>query len=270
MNSLNILSAARLAVAFAALACGAAWAAPPSSTTIADLDLSQAFHTAAPWRLIAVQGAPVDDVVGMGDQVPGAVELCLRAGPSGPCDPQLRAAIPVAIGGELYATPHLLIRADIVWPRGRSGPPLLLVQTGSIQSVDGGRLILTQALRYRRDRPGFQRIYDHVTGSNNNQEVRFIAAGPLRGDIISVEPTQTAPFGFWVTVNALTPAYDYKPVLRYRSATRYGDGNPLAVIDSEMAAIERRLGLWRPGAPLPRPAGACPRPHLVREELWCG
>jgi hypothetical protein len=61
----------------------------------------------------------------------------------------------------------------------------------------------------------------------------------------------------------------FKEVLRYRSATQYGDGNPLAVIDSEMPNMAQRLGLWKPGAPMPLPARACPKPHLVRMALWC-
>jgi hypothetical protein len=123
-------------------------------------------------------------------------------------------------------------------------------------------------LAYRADGDRFERIYERVTGHNNNQEVRYIATGPLKGDIVSVEPTQDAPFGFWVVVNA--PANgSFKEVLRYRSATRYGDGNPLAVIDSEMPNMAQRLGLWKPGTPLPLPTRACPKPHLVRMALWC-
>jgi hypothetical protein len=67
---------------------------------------------------------------------------------------------------------------------------------------------------------------------------------------------------------SLTPGYHYRQVLRYRSATQYGDGNPLAVIDSEMPNILRRLGMWRAGQPLPAPRG-CKRPHLIKDALWC-
>ena len=77
------------------------------------------------------------------------------------------------------------------------------------------------------------------------------------------------PYGYWIVVNSLTPAGNYRQVLRYRSATLYNDGNPLAVIDSEMPNIERRLGLWAPGQPLPTPA-RCAKPRLVKLELWCG
>lgn len=59
-------------------------------------------------------------------------------------------------------------------------------------------------------------------------------------------------------------------VLRYRSATGYQDGNPLGVIDSDLPNIQRRLGLWRAGQPLPVPAQGCATPRLVTMELWCG
>jgi hypothetical protein len=114
------------------------------------------------------------------------------------------------------------------------------------------------------------RVYDHVTGTNNNQEVRYIDAGPLKGDIISAEPTGDAPFAYWVAVNAFAPGHAYRQVLRYRSATRYGDGNPLPVIDLETPNILARLGLWRAGSPLPIPARGCPKPRLAHRELWCG
>jgi hypothetical protein len=86
--------------------------------------------------------------------------------------------------------------------------------------------------------------------------------------MISAEPTNDAPFGFWITVNKLV-GDDYKQALKYRSATRYGDGNTLAVIDSEMPNIEQRLGLWHPGSKLTLPHGQCRNPRLVRGELWC-
>jgi hypothetical protein len=63
-------------------------------------------------------------------------------------------------------------------------------------------------------------------------------------------------------------------VLRYRSATLYNDGNPLAVIESEMPNIERRLGLWKPGQrPYPNFGSndkPCLRPDAMSSRLWCG
>ena len=138
-----------------------------------------------------------------------------------------------------------------------------------MHSGDGDQLVLTQALTYRRATNKFLQVLRVTTGENNNQETRYVDSGPLQGDIVSVELTQNAPYGYWVSVNALVPAYTYKQVLRYRSVTRYNDGNTLAVIDSEMPSIQWRLGAWHPGKPLPLPAKGCAMPHLIGMELWC-
>ena len=204
-----------------------------------------------------------------GDKVPAAIELCLRAAAGGPCDAQLQQKLRTLPDDDLFAEPHSLNAMRIVRPRGPSSRPLLLVETASLHSGNGDQLVLLQALAYDPAADRFRRVYRRLTGRNNNQEVRYIGSGPLAGDIISAEPTEDAPFAFWITVNALSPAYAYAEALRYRSATRYADGNPLAVIDSEMPAIQQRLGLWRPGAPLPLPTSKCKKPHLVRMELWC-
>lgn len=94
--------------------------------------------------------------------------------------------------------------------------------------------------------------------------------------MITAEPDDHAPYGYWIVVERFSPGgVSYRHVLRYRSATLYNDGNPLAVIDSEMFNIERKLGLWRPGQPLPAPRKgpadrACLTPVLRHTEIWCG
>jgi len=242
-----------------------------TSSVISNIDLSKPFSTVEPWRFIANQGPPVAAAdTASGGEEPGSIQLCLQATPSAPCDPQLLNALRDGSGADDFFTqPHYLNEAKIVYPRGSIDPPLLFVQTASLHAGNGSQLVLTQALSYEKSQKQFVRVYQYPTGTNNNQEVRFIDTGSLRGDIISVDPTENAPYGFWVTVNVLTPQYTYEKTLRYRSATHYGDNNPLAVIDSEMPNIEQHLGYWKPGMPLPLPAGACPRPHLIRMELWC-
>lgn len=90
-------------------------------------------------------------------------------------------------------------------------------------------------------------------GRNNNQEARFVENGPLLGSVIVSYPTDDAPFTYFVEVYKRVSDSDYSQVLRYRGNTRYGDGNPLAVIDSEMPETLRRLGLWKEGDALPVP-----------------
>jgi hypothetical protein len=236
---------------------------------VADIDLSKAFVTPEKWRFLATQGRPVPDLVYPGQQIPGLINFCLRASAAGACHADILATPrPEATVDYKFYEPHYLREARLVYPNGASRPPLLLVQSASGQGGDGDQLVFTQLLAYRSGR--FERVYAQATGHNNNQDVRYVNSGPVKGSVIFAEPTCCgAPFGFWVTVSRLTPDYVYKTVLRYRSATRYNDGNSLAVIDSEMPNIQKRLRLWKKGSPLPLPAGPCPKPRLSKMELWC-
>jgi hypothetical protein len=254
------------ALALAALvASGAALAdpAPAPPTQIAKIELAKAFGARSPWRLVATQGPPTEDYGG--DPAPGAIQFCLQKG-AGPCAMDLTP--PLTASGPGW-DPHYLTLAKPVYPKGAGAPPLLMLVTASLHAGDGGQLVATQLFSYDRAGDRFERVFARSVGTNNNEEVRFVTSGPLAGDIVSAEPTQNAPYGYWIEVDALTPTVGYKQVLRYRSATHYGDGNRLAVIDSELPNTLQRLGKWKPGEPLPLPAGACPKPHLVQGELWC-
>lgn len=253
---------AALAVALLVVSAGARAAAPK---VVADIDLSGPFAARSPWHAVVTQGPEEPDSYALdgSSQIPGELKLCVRKAPAAACDP----AIITMPRPDWEA--HYLDAAKLVYPRGRKAAPLLLLQTASMHAGNGNQSVFTRLLAYRRPLDRFVPIFQHETGRNNNEEVRFIDAGALRGSMISVEPTQDKPFGYWVTVSKLQADYSYHQVMRYRSATHYGDGNPLAVIDSEMPNIQRRLSLWRPGAPLPLPARKCPKPHLVRTVLWC-
>lgn len=241
-----------------------AHAAPTPSTVLSDIDLSKPFATRSPWRLVVTQGPEVPDSYALDtSMIPGEITLCVRKAPMGPCDPGI-----ITMPRRDWEA-HYLNAAKLVYPRGASAPPLMLVQTASMHAGNGNQSVFTRLLGYRRQIDRFIPVYQHETGRNNNEEVRFIDAGPIRGSVISAEPTDDKPFGYWVTVNQLGSSDLYRPVLRYRSATHYGDGNPLAVIDSEMPNILRRLRLWRPGKRLPTPAKGCAKPHLVNTALWC-
>ncbi len=241
-----------------------------TSSVISNIDLSKPFSTGEPWRFIASQGPSVsgNETVSGGEE-PGRIQLCLQATPSASCDPQLLTALRADSSDDYFAQPHYLKTVKIVYPRGTTGKPFLFVKTGSLYSGDGDQVVLTQVLTHENSQKPFVRVYQYAAQRNNNEEVRYISIGRLRGDIISVDPTGNAPYGYWVTVNVLTPQYTYKTLPRYQSATRYSDRNPLAVIDSEMPNIEQRLGYWKPGMPLPLPSGPCPRPRLIHMEFWC-
>ncbi len=254
----------------AALSFGAAVAEQPARSTRAaptSIALSKPFGAPPGWRLIARQGPEVPDPLGGADDTaPGAIAVCISPDDGRTCRPTLDGLLVVGGKADLFAQPHFLNDARIVHPR--AGRPLLLLQFASLHSGDGDQRVATTALAYDRSRDAFAPVFEQRTGHNNNQEVRYIATGPLRGAIVSAEPTSDAPFGFWIAVNTIA-GDRYREVLRYRSATRYNDGNTLAVIDSEMPNLEQRLGLWHAGLKLPLPAGPCPQPHLIKQELWC-
>lgn len=259
---------ARMVLKLAAIAA----LSPPIATSAQDspptsIDLSGPFATRGHWRFTATQGAPVPDPTGFEENlVPGPIHLCLSADLGKTCSPDVQHALGTD-PDDLFSEPHYLETARVVHPDGKRA--LLLLQVASVHSTNGDQVKATLALSYHRrdDRFGF--AFLKRTRRNNNQEIRYVEAGPLRGAIITAEPTSDAPYAYWITVDRPGPTLSYRQVLRYRSATHYGDGNPLAVIDSEMPAIQRRLGLWLPGMPLPLPPGPCARPHLVGQELWC-
>jgi len=256
-----------------AIAALAALAATTGNATAAEkristLDLSKAFATRSPWHFNAVQGPDTTDTPSAEGQEPGPIRLCISMDGGQSCRPDLNgvlAAPSEAVGGT-FSQAHYLGEPVIVHPAGDA--TLLRIDVGSLHAVDGDQLHGVVLLSYDRAADTFRVAYRHVAGHNNNQEIRYIDGGALRGAVISAEPTQDAPFGYWVTVSRFG-GNTYSQALRYRSATRYGDSNPLAVIDAEMPDIQRRLGLWHSGQPLPLPEKGCSRPHLLRGALWC-
>lgn len=240
-----------------------------------ELDLGKTFHTRSPWRFVVTEGPPTKDY-GEND-APGTLTLCLRKSSAGPCvsEPVTPPVRKTTLDDPIAWEPHYLFTAKVVYPHGPNFAPLLLIVTGSLTSGDGDQIVSTQLVTYDADRDAFRRVYGKSTGHNNNQEIRFITDGPLQGSVITAEPQDHLPYGYWVTVNKPGPAGAYREVLRFGSATRYNDGNPLAVIDAEMPNIERRLGLWKPGEPIPTPKAGrngkpCLKPTLRHDELWCG
>ncbi|SEN11995.1 hypothetical protein SAMN05192583_2096 [Sphingomonas gellani] len=248
-----------------ALAASVALGAPTSTKTIADLDLARPFAARSPWRFTATQGPPVEGL--SGEPQDGKINLYISNDKGRSCAAGLADSLVLRAGPDLFSEPHFLDKALLVHPGDTT--TLLLVQIASQPAMNGDQRTATLLFGYDRAADRVSRVYAHVTGRNNNQEVRYVTRGSLRGAVISAEPTSDAPFAFWVTVDRFVRPGRYKQVLRYRSATTYGDGNRLAVIDSEMPNIVRQLGLWRQGQPLPLPDGGCARPHLERGALWC-
>jgi hypothetical protein len=217
----------------------------------------------------AVQEPDVKDPLPMSDSAPGAIRLCIQLNNQSSCAPAIRDPLARDADRDVFSESHFLETAEVVYPRGTVNPALLHLQVGSFYSGDGDQRKSSDFVAYNARSRRFDVVFHHQLGGNHNEEVRFISSGPLKGSIVTVDSPYGPPFSYLVTVNRLTSDYHYRQVLRYRSATRYNDGNPLAVIDSEMPNILRRLDFWHPRNPLPLPKSGCAHPHLVKTELWC-
>jgi len=235
-----------------------------SADIVARLDLTRSFQTRTRWTFVAAilpgshfSGAEPGPVDG------GALAQCFVDNSI----PHCRYGTPKK-DFDWFSTPIELYSAQVVFRGANSTRPLLMITTGSAHGGDGSHSVFTELFAYDRRLNEFRSVFSDVTGSNNNQKTRFIDEGPLRGDVIVDDPTSSPPFGYWISVYTWNAKSGYSLALRYRSATHYGDGNHLPVIDSEMAGILRRMGLWRPGDPLTAPPG-CSHPVLRHGEEWC-
>jgi hypothetical protein len=251
---------------FLALTALATSARADDGTPFPKLDLTGPFGTASRWTLTATRGAPMPDPSGLDTSIPGVITLCLRTSARPGCARDLLDTPPIQSGDDpAWSTTRQVDRVAILsLPVGKR----LLVETSGPHSANDSHWRLTQVLAYDRGEDRFQSLFARTVGSNNNQEIRVIEHGSLAGDIVTAEPTSDAPYGYWITVvgQTSTTSTTYRPRLRFRSATHYGDGNPLAVIDAEMLGILRRLGKPHP---LPSASRACPIPHLHEGALWC-
>jgi hypothetical protein len=168
--------------------------------------------------------------------------------------------------------PFEVLQTQIVRsPRDGIGP-MLMVRTCGLTAFNGDCGVVTTLYRYDKARDQFALIFENVTWRNQNQETRFIEAGPLRGAMIAATPGSNQPYTYWVDVYRQEESGAYARALRYRGKTRYADGNPLAVIDSEMPEILRRLGKWKQGDPLPVPPqlpDRCTSIYLEGTVEWC-
>jgi hypothetical protein len=167
---------------------------------------------------------------------------------------------------------YQVFASDVVLAGPEKTLPLLRTKTCGTSGANGNCDVSTLLLAYDGSADRFRVVFYNFLGRNNNEEARFIENGPLRGHVIVVYPTRNAPFTYFVEVYKQVSGGQYSQVLNYRGNTRYGDGNLLAVIDSEMPETLRRLGLWKDGDPLPLPPRlprGCGSLVMHKGVAWC-
>jgi hypothetical protein len=247
-----------------------------SSKVIVHLDLTQTFQTKSRWSLVVAKQPDEESSVedGGGNRI-GAISLCFVENDEPDCSEEMflakyREEKVSFVSGE--PTFHELIASDIVF----SGPgrtlPLVRIESCMNRGANGNCGVSTFLFAYDRKSERFRVVFFKITGRNNNEETRVVENGLLLGSVIVAYPTSDAPFTYFVEVYKRTSDSEYSLALRYRGHTGYGDGNPLAVIDSEMPETLRRLGLWKTGDALPVPPRmprACTRLVMLKNVEWC-
>ena len=223
----------------------------PSGQALQTLYLSKVFKTKSNWVVTISQ-----DDRGSAD-FDGPFHVCFfRDGTNAWCEADYYNG-----GAEL----------SVVHPRSVSAA--LLAMKAAYIPGGSGAPVDTAVWTYRADRDTFERIFFHTSNLSDNEETRVVAKGPLAGYIVADTPNPRWPYPYDITVYRLSAARRYAAMLHYRSNTRFGDGNGLAVIDAEMPEIERLLNLRKPDDPLPRPlylASHCKTPTLRKGAEWCG
>jgi hypothetical protein len=242
-------------------------------TVIMHLDLTKAFGTSTPWSFVAAQAAPMREPHAQ-ENSPGEIALCLVHGVVPDCDgPRFLSLSRVRVNGWRNDIDNYhALEAKILFAGETAHRPLLVLTAKSVPSGDGDQLVSTFVLGYERRADRFVGLFANAVGKNNNQATRVVEAGKLAGDIVVAEPTDNAPYTYYITVYRQADAGPHVPLLHYRGRTEYGDGNPLPVIDSEMPEMLKRLHLWHDGDPLPVPPVLPPQCHsleLRRRVEWC-
>jgi len=247
-----------------------------NSKVIVHLDLTRTFQTKSRWSLVIAKQPDEESSVedGGGNRI-GAVSLCFVENDEPDCSEEMflakyREAKVSFFPGE--PTFHELIASDIVFAGPARTLPLLMIKSCMNRGANGNCGVSTFLFAYDQKADKFRVVFFNITGRNNNEETRFVESGPLLGTVIVAYPTTDAPFTYFVEVYKRIPDNEYSLLLKYRGNTRYGDGNPLAVIDSQMPETLRRLGLWKTGNALPVPPRippGCTRLAMRKGVEWC-
>ena len=247
-----------------------------NSKVITHLDLTQVFHTKSRWSLVAAKQPDEESSVedGLGERI-GAVYFCFVENGQPDCSEEMFLAkyreqkISFRPGEEPF---YEVFASDVVFSGRDKTLPLLRIKGCTNHGANGSCGVSTFLFDYDRKADRFRVVFSNMTGRNNNQETRFIANGPLLGAVIVADPADDPPFTYFVEVHKRSSDGAYSRVLRYRGHTGYGDGNSLAVIDSEMPETLRQLGLWKAGDALPVPPRmprGCARLVMRKSVEWC-
>jgi hypothetical protein len=232
------------------------------------LSLTEPFKASSRWELVATKETNLQDEL----IDPNPVTICFVRSDVPDCSEKRLFPISDGIADNQGRLFHDFLEARVVYASADRSAPLLLLKACSMAGFNGNCGIYTFLFAYDHSRDHFYLAFNDIVPRNLNGTTRFVEAGPLRGDVVSATPTSNAPYGYFVSVYRSDESGHYVQILRYRSKTHYNDGNRLSVVDSDMPEILFRLGLWKPGDPLPIPfvkPDNCTKLSLIKGEEWC-
>ena len=235
---------------------------------ISHIDLAEPFQAKSQWTFVAVQE---DDPLPEDLDAHGPISVCLVREAAVDCD-QLFSEQKDVDEPSFDDTPYRLLAGSVVHIHSDQSSPLFLLKVCGPSAGNGSCKRATALYKYDKRTDRFTRVFFNLTGNNNNEGTRFVESGPLQGDVIVNYPTENAPYTYWIELFRAGDLGKYGQILRYRARTHYGDGNPLAVIDSEMPEILHRLGLWNVGDALPVPPRlpqGCKVLYMRQGQEWC-
>lgn len=246
---------------------------------VAHINLTPAFATKSRWDVVVTKAQQPDAALlrwnpGDTDNNGGPVSICFVKNAVPDCSEQAYRA-----HGFKWFRDDQGIRpfyqffgARVVNVSASESRSLLLLSACTLHGINGNCGVSTLLYRYNRSSDRFDIAFLDSVALNTNGVIRFVENGPLQGAVLVAYPTDSSLYTYWVGVYKQDAAGNYKLALRYRGKTRYGDGNPLSVADSEMPTILRRFGHWKPGDPPPAPEempASCKRVFMRGELEWC-
>jgi len=162
---------------------------------VSHIDLSKLFGTVSQWTFVAVQDGG-QSAESFEDH--GPIGLCLVKDANPDCALNLYQQIRAEMRS--FEKPYHLFAASIVYSKPKKENPLLFLKVCGAVSGDGDCKIATALYIYDKVTDRFIRVFLNLTGRNNNQGTRFVESGPLQGSVVVDNPTNKAPYTYWIEV----------------------------------------------------------------------
>jgi len=246
------------------ISTGTCLAAPAQQTIVKDIDLRSLYHLTNEWHLIVYQApstsyqTPVpaglispkitSKTITQVDD--GLIKFCFLE-----IDAKTQLHCWPKSGDDLGFNNNLLSLEPFATARFLSQPVIIAKANGMGGTgfmAPGQAVTTTMIWTFDPLQGQFVLAFENTSNPNNNEETRFIENGPMAGDVVvATELAQKgairlnkSPFAYGIAVYRFSSASQrFMQILTFAGHSVYDDGDPRAVIDSDMPDTLRLLGL---------------------------